>query len=56
LFVVNERDIKGKKERIRENVTNERWWCGNKVFVKKKVKEKTRIVTMGKKSSVEHTM
>jgi len=33
--------IKKRKGRIRENVMNECWWCGNKVFVKKKVKEKT---------------
>ena len=43
--------IKKEKERIRENVTNERCWCGNKVFVKKKVKEKTRIVTVRTKGS-----
>jgi len=40
LFAVNERNIRGKREKISENVTNERWWHGNKVFVKKKVKEK----------------
>jgi len=28
------------KEKKRENVTNECWWCGNEVFVKKKGKEK----------------
>jgi len=42
---VNERSIRGEKEKIIESVTNERWWHGNRVFVKKKVKEKTQIVT-----------
>jgi len=45
LFVVNGGNIRGEREKVSENVTNERWWCRNKVFVKKKVKEKTRIVT-----------
>jgi len=44
---MNEGNVREKK---RENVTNERWWRGNNVFVKKKVKEKMRIVTESSKS------
>jgi len=37
---VNEGNIREGKEDIRENVTNEHWWHGNKVFVKKKVRKR----------------